>query len=75
MTPPPFKRNNNNDGILFVFYIQYVGKIGVAYFDEPSSSSGGTGQATNGIGGAGLMSLFGGGGGGGGGREGGGFLG
>ena len=42
--------------------MQYLDKVGVAYFGQPSSSSSSEGPAA---GGAGLMSLFGGGAGGG----------
>lgn len=46
--------------ILCIYFLQYLDKIGVAYFGQPASS--GEGQASNGIQGAGLMDLFGGGG-------------
>lgn len=50
-----------------LFFPQYLDKIGVAYFDQPASTSSSNGpQATNGFGGAGLMGLLGGGGAGGG---------
>ena len=45
--------------LLCICFLQYLDKIGVAYFGQPASASSGEGQAS---GGAGLMDLFGGGG-------------
>lgn len=51
---------------IYLVSLQYLDKIGTAFFGQPTTSSSSDGrQATNGIGGAGLMGLLGGGAGGG----------